>query len=145
MLPLRAAIFVGFFVALHLPALAGALWWLRRALGGMPSPIAVYLPIALIAAFSAGNGGSSVNYLVEPVVALALVVPYAWRAVPPSAAALAPLLAVVQLALLLHWPNGFGTGYLAENALGHTPTDADFAIGAHLDELVRAAPGRGDR
>jgi hypothetical protein len=60
---------------------------------------------------------------------------------PQEAALLAPLLAVVQLALLAHWPNSFGTTYLAESALGHTPTAADAAMGAHLDSLVRAAPG----
>ena len=105
-LPLRALIYMGTFVALHLSRWPAASWWLRRALG-RPSPIAVYLPIALLAAFSAGNGGSSVNYLIEPVVALALAVPFAWRALPADAAP--PLLAALQLALLFHWPNGFGT------------------------------------
>ena len=70
---------------------------LRRALTGAPSPVAVYLPIALVAAVSAGNGGSSVNYLLEPLLAVALALPFAWRAVPPGAAVVAPLLAVVQL------------------------------------------------
>ncbi|MGI9148896.1 MAG: hypothetical protein ACR2IK_20495 [Chloroflexota bacterium] len=139
--PVRAMIFVGTFVALDLPALAASLWWLRRALTRVPSPIAVYLPIALLAALSAGNGGSSVNYLIEPVVALALVLPFAWRALPRPAAVLGPLLAVTQLALLAHWPNTFGTTFLAEGALGRTPTAGDVAIGAHLDELVRAERG----
>jgi hypothetical protein len=140
-IPLRALVYIGTFVALHLVALSAGLWWLRPALGRRPSPIALYLPISLLAAASAGNGGSSVNYLIEPVLALALAVPFAWRAVPASAATAAPLFAVVQLALLLHWPNGFGTGYLAESAIGHTPTEGDAAIGMHLDSLVRAEPG----
>jgi hypothetical protein len=141
LLPLRATIFVGAFLALHLPAVAAGLWWLRRSLTRMPSPIAVYLPITLFAALSAGNGGSSVNYLLEPVVALALAVPFAWRALPAAAAVLGPMLAVTQLVLLVHWPNGFGTSFLGDGALGRTPSAADAAIGAHLDELVRAEPG----
>jgi hypothetical protein len=52
-----------------------------------------------------------------------------------------PLFAVVQLALLAHWPNSFGTTYLAESAIGHTPTTADAAIGEHLDEVVQTASG----
>jgi hypothetical protein len=48
---------------------------------------------------------------------------------------------VVQLALLVHWPNSFGTGYLAESALGRTPTSTDAAIGAYLDNLVLLEPG----
>jgi len=140
LLPLRATVYVGTFVFLHLIAVAAGMWWLQRALG-RPSPLAGYLPITFLAAFSAGNGGSSVNYLIEPLLALALVVPFAWRALPPTSALAGPLFAVVQLALLLHWPNTFGTGYLAESALGHTPTDADVAIGAHLDDVVRSAPG----
>jgi hypothetical protein len=95
----------------------------------------------LLAAWSAGNGGSSVNYLIEPVLAIALAVPFAWRALPREAALVGPLLAVVQLALLVHWPNSFGTTYLGENALGHTPTAADAAIGARLDSVVQRASG----
>ena len=140
-IPLRAAVYVAAFLILDLPAVVASMWWLRRGLSARPSPIAVYLPIALLAAVSAGNGGSSVNYLIEPVLAVALAVPFAWRALPREAALAAPMLAVVQLALLLHWPNSFGTGYLGENALGHTPTAVDAAIGAHLDMLVQAATG----
>jgi hypothetical protein len=98
----------------------------------------VYLIVALLAAFSAGNGGSSVNYLIEPVLALALALPFAWRALPPRAALAGPLFAVLQLALLAHWPNGFGTGFLAESAIGRTPTAGDAAIGAQLDAVVRS-------
>ena len=140
-MPLRSAIYVGTFVFLHLIAVIAGLWWLRRALGGRPSPVALYLPISLLAALSAGNGGSSVNYLIEPLLALALALPFAWRALPAQSAVAGPMLAVAQLALLAHWPNAFGTSYLAESALGRTPTAADAAIGAHLDELVRSEPG----
>lgn len=140
-LPVRATVYVATFAVLDLPALAAGIWWLRRALGRAPSPIAVYLPIALLAAFSAGNGGSSVNYLLEPVLALALAAPFAWRAVQPISPSVAPFFAALQLALLVHWPNGFGTTYLAENALGHTPTAEDVRVGAHLDDLVRGEPG----
>ncbi len=140
-IPLRAAVYVAAFLILDLPAVIASVWWLRRGLTGRPSPIALYLPIALLAAVSAGNGGSSVNYLIEPVLAVALAVPLAWRALPRDAALAAPMLAVVQLALLVHWPNSFGTSYLGENALGHTPTAADAAIGAHLDSVVLNAPG----
>jgi hypothetical protein len=140
-LPLRAAVYVGTFVFLHLVALAAGIWWLRRALSGRPSPVALYLAISMLAAVSAGNGGSSVNYLIEPVVALALVLPFAWRALPPAAALAGPLFSVVQLVLLLHLPNGFGTGYLAESAIGRTPTADDATVGAQLDALVQAAPG----
>jgi hypothetical protein len=140
-LALRSMVYVGTFAALHLPALAASVWWLRRALGGAPSPVAVYLPIALLAAFSAGNSGSSVNYLIEPVLVLALSAPFAWRAVPPASALAAPLFAALQLGLLFHWPNSFGTSYLSEGALGHTPTAEDARIGEHLDSLVRSESG----
>jgi hypothetical protein len=140
-LPLRSVVFVATFAFLNLIALAAGAWWLRRALVGVPSPVAVYLPVALLAAFSAGNGGSSVHYLIEPVLALALVVPFAWRALPSEAALAGPLSAVLQLAMLVHVPNGFGTTYLADSALGHTPTAVDASIGARLDDIVRATPG----
>jgi hypothetical protein len=140
-IPLRSAVYVGAFLILELPAVVASLWWLRRGLGRQASPIALYLPITLFATISAGNGGSSVNYLIEPVLAVALALPFAWRALPQEAALAAPLLAVVQLVMLVHWPNSFGTTYLAEGVLGHTPTEVDGAIGAHLDSLVRAAPG----
>jgi hypothetical protein len=139
--PLRASVYMGTFLALHLPAVAAGAWWLRRALGPAASPIAVYLPVALLGGMSSGNGGSSVNYLLEPVLALALAVPFAWRALPGATARVAPMLAVVQLALLVHWPNTFGASYLAEGTLGRTPTAIDVAVGARLDSLVRAEPG----
>jgi hypothetical protein len=139
--PVRAMVYVGTFILLYVPAVATGVWWLRRSLTRAPSPVTLYLPIAMLAAFSAGNGGSSVNYLIEPVLALALTVPFAWRAVPAASALAAPLFAAIQLAVLMHWPNSFGTTYLADGALGRTPTAIDAAIGAHLDEVVRAAPG----
>jgi hypothetical protein len=43
--------------------------------------------------------------------------------------------------LLLHWPNGFGTTYLTQLALGRTPTPGDVAVGQHLDDVVRGASG----
>ena len=138
---IRAAVYVGELVVLHLVAFVAAAWWLRRALG-RPSPVAVYLPVAFLAAWSAGNGGSSVNYLIEPVLAVALALPFAWRALPRSAQLAGPMLAVAQLALLLHWPNSFGTRYLGEGSLGATPTAGDAAVGAQLDALVQAEPGQ---
>jgi hypothetical protein len=140
-LPLRAAIYFGTFAVLHLIALAAGVWWLRRALVGRPSPIALYFPITLLAAFNAGNGGSSVNYMIEPVLALALVVPLAWRMLPPAVSLCGPLFAVMQLAVLAHWPNSFGTNYLAESPIGRTPTAADASIGAQVDAVVRGASG----
>jgi hypothetical protein len=140
-LPVRAAVYLVTFALLNLVALIAGMWWLRRALVGQPSPVAIYLPVAVLAAYSAGNGGSSVNYLVEPVVALALVVPFAWRALPPASALAGPLFAVIQLAMLVHWPNSFGTRYLADSAIGRTPTAEDAQIGAHLDDVVRGTAG----
>jgi hypothetical protein len=141
-LPVRAIIYVGTFVFLNLVALAAATWWLRQdGLSRRASPVAVYLPVTLLAAFSAGNGGSSVNYLIEPALALALVVPFAWRALPPASVMAGPLFAVIQLTMLLHWPNGFGTSYLAESAIGRTPTVEDASVGARLDEMVNETPG----
>ncbi len=141
MIPLRVVYFVGGFVALHLPLIVAGVWWLAQARQGVPSPIAVYLALALLATLSAGNGGSSVNYLLEPLIALALAVPFAWRAAAERAPLVGPLLAATQLVLLLHWPNGFGVSYLADSALGRTPTAADAAIGAQLDTLVQQTPG----
>jgi hypothetical protein len=139
--PIRAMVYVGTFIFLFVPAVAAGVWWLRRSLTRAPSPVTLYLPIAMLAAFSAGNGGSSVNYLIEPALALALIAPFVWRAVPAESVLAAPLFAAIQLAVLVHWPNSFGTAYLAEGAIGRTPTAIDAAIGAHLDEVVRTAPG----
>jgi hypothetical protein len=138
--PLRAVYYVIAVLALHLPAAAGGLWWVARAPRGVPSPVAVYVPVALLGALSSGNAGSSVNYLIEPVVALALAVPFAWRAAAQASPLVGPLLAAFQLLLLVHWPNGFGLAYLGESSLGRTPTAADAAIGAELDTLVRSEP-----
>jgi len=138
---LRGVFFVGTFVALYVTLLTADVWWLSKALRGAPSPIAVYLPVALLAAFSAGNSGSSVNYLIEPIVALCLALPFAWRAGESLSPLIGPFMAVVQLALLVHWPNSIGTGYLALWTIGRTPEAADVAVGEHLDALVRATSG----
>lgn len=138
---IRAMAYVGTFAALHLPALAAATWWQRRALTRAPSPIAIYVLCSMLAAFSAGSGGSSVNYLIEPVLALALAAPFAWRALPANAHVLGPFLATIQLVLLLHWPNSFGTTFLAEGSIGRTPTSEDAMVGAELDRIVRATAG----
>lgn len=135
--PARLVAMLGTFLALHLPLVGLALAWAWRGLLGRPSPAALYVPLSLLAALSVGNGGSSVNYFLEPVAASALAVPYAWRAWPR----LAPLLLALQLALAVHWPNGFGTGYLSFAPHGRTPTAADYAAGAAVDARVRAAPG----
>jgi hypothetical protein len=140
----RATIFVVTLLAVHLPAFAGGMWWLTRALRGVPSPVASYLAVSLLGALSAGNEGSSVNYLLEPVMAVALAVPFAWRALGmfgPLSNVVAGLLACLQLIVLLHWPNGFGITYLQEGSLGRTPTADDVAVGRRLDALVQAETG----
>jgi hypothetical protein len=48
--PLRAVFFVIAVLALHLPAAASGVWWVTRALRGIPSPVAVYVPVALLGA-----------------------------------------------------------------------------------------------
>jgi hypothetical protein len=133
----RAAVYIGALLALHVCALAAALWWVARSLRGIAPPIAVYIPLALLGALSVGNQGSSVNYLIEPVVAFALGLPFAWRAAASSAPLIAPFLAATQLALLLHWPNAFGVNYLSNAS---TPTPGDVAIGEQVDALVRGEP-----
>ena len=137
----RSLVYVTIFGALHLPVLAGSLWWVRKTLRGVPSPVALYVPVSLLVAFSAGNEGSSVNYLLEPIVACALAFPFVWRALPSPATLGAPVLACVQLAVLLHWPNAFGTDYLRVAPHGRTPTADDYAIGQAVDAAVRAEPG----
>jgi len=136
----RALYYVGTFVGLHLALVVGVVWWVRRALGGLASPVALYVPISMLGALSAGNAGSSVNYLLEPLIVLCLALPFAWRALPRAAKTVGPLLACTQLLVLLHWPNTFGTGWLADFGLGHTPTSADVEVGRRLDSIVRAEP-----
>lgn len=127
------------FLGLHLVLVAGALWWTSRAIRGVPSPIALYAPLALLVATSVGNAGSSVNYFLEPIAACALAVPFAWRALA-ARVRLPALLASVQLVALLHWPNTFGTEYLFFPPHGRTPTVQDLAAGAEVDAAVRAEP-----
>lgn len=133
----RAFVYVGVLLLLHLCAATAALWWVARSLRGSPSPIALYIPIALLGALSVGNEGSSVNYLIEPVIAFSLGLPFAWRAAGSAAPIIGPVLAITQLAVLLHWPNGFGTNILVNAS---TPGPADAAVGAQVDALVRGEP-----
>jgi hypothetical protein len=135
---IRAAAYVLIFGLLNLPLLVASGWWLRRA---GPQPAAVYAAVAVLASLSAGNGGSSINYLLEPIIACALVVPFAWRALPAHAKQVGALLACVQLVMFLHWPNTFGTDYLEVAPHGHTPTAEDYAVGAAIDAAVQAEPG----
>jgi hypothetical protein len=138
--PARLLVMLATFLALHLPLISAGLWWSVRTLRGVPSPIALYVPLALLSALSVGNGGSSVNYFLEPIVACALALPFAWRALPTAARLLAPFLTVVQLATVVHWPNGFGTDYLVFAPHGRTPTAADYVAGAAVDAAVRSEP-----
>jgi hypothetical protein len=71
-------------------------------------------------------------------------------AVPALAAVVARLVtgphpidhaAALQLALLVHWPNSFGTSYLADAALGRPPTSGDVQAGARVDAVVRSTAG----
>ena len=130
----------GTFLVLHLPLVAGAVWWALRGMRGLPSPIAVYVLTSLLVAASAGNGGSSVNYFLEPIVACALALPYVWRTLAGRLLALAPLLAVAQLVMLAHWPNSFGTDYLYFAPHGRTPSAGDYEAGAAVDAAVKAEP-----
>jgi hypothetical protein len=136
--PVRAAAYVLIFGLLHLPLLAASGWWVRRA--GV-QPVSAYAVLAVVGTLTAGNDGSSVNYLLEPIIACSLALPFAWRALPPHARQLGPLLACAQLAMFLHWPNTFGTDYLQVGAHGRTPTAEDYAVGAAVDAAVQAAPG----
>ena len=103
--------------------------------------MAVYVVVSVLGAFSAGNGGSSVNYLLEPIIACSLAAPFAWRALPAHARLLGPLLACLQLGMFLHWPNTFGTDYLGVAPHGRTPTADDYAVGAAIDAAVQGEPG----
>jgi hypothetical protein len=128
------------FILLQFPVLVAAVWWIRRGWTWPPSPIHLYVPLALLTAFSVGNEGSSWNYVIEAVVGAALAVPFAWRAAPRRLAMVAPLLAVVQLLLVLHLPNG-SLYFPFPERLNSTPVEADYANGALVDEAVRATPG----
>jgi hypothetical protein len=136
--PLRAFAYLLIFGLLDLPLLAGSMWWVRKA--GL-QPVAVYVVLAILGAVSTGNSGSSINYLLEPIIACSLVLPFAWRALPPHLVQLGPLLACTQLAMFLHWPNTFGTDYLQVGPHGRTPTAEDYAVGTALDAVVQAEPG----
>lgn len=139
----RLVVYVLTFALLHLPLLLAAVWWSARSWRGVPSPIALYVPLTLMQSLTVGNQGSSVNYFLEPVVAMALALPFAWRAIAPrpNGTTFALVLAVMQLAMLLRWPNGVGTRYLEVAPHGRTPVAEDYAAAETIDRLVQAEPG----
>ncbi|MBI4495138.1 MAG: glycosyltransferase family 39 protein [Chloroflexi bacterium] len=119
----------------------------QSASGAGPSLAALYAVVAFATTLSVGNEGSSINYFLEFLAAAALAAAAAWAALQArlptlSAAQGVPLaLAVLQLGLYAHAPNAFGVWPSFFPPHGFTPTMRDEAVGARLDELVRAAPG----
>ncbi len=139
----RTVEMLGLFLRINPIATVAALWAMvllwsrtRRALLG------VYVPLAVGTLLTAGNVSSDVNYFLEPTVALALAVPFAWNAGAAWSllrGALAPSIGLAQLILLVHLPNGFMAQYPPGPAKGSTPAAEDVAIGDHVEELVRSA------
>ena len=134
---------LGLFLPLTLIALAGAVlavvfnpWWLR-------TPTGLYSVLALATLVTVGNLSSDVNYFLEPTVALGLAAPLAWTTVETRLASralwLAPLLALAQLVLLFHLPNGFMVHYPPGPAKGSTPVEADVRAGDQVEAMVRSA------
>lgn len=150
--PARALHMGGLFVGLNLVAVPVALWalWRRgatdRAQGaingaptGSPTVVAIYIPLALVTLLAAGNSSSDVNYFLEPTAALALGVPLAWRRGLQARPRLAALLALGQLVLLFHVPNGFMSTYPPGPAKGATPVAEDVRAGDRILGLIREA------
>ena len=130
---------MGLFILLQWPLLAAGVWWAGRAWRSKITPLALYVPLALLTTFSVGNEGSAQNYLLEAIVACGLAVPFAWRALPARLAGVGPILAVVQLALVFHLPNG-GLWYPAQLPLHNTPVEADYVNAARVDAAIHAEP-----
>lgn len=104
------------------------------------TPIGLYILLALATLLTAGNVSSDVNYFLEPTVGLALAVPFAWHAaVTWWRATLVYGLAVIQMVLLFHIPNGFMTHYPPGPAKGSTPVGEDMRVGERVEEIARAA------
>ena len=134
---------LGLFLPLNAIALAaGALavlfnrWWLR-------TPTGLYFLLGLATLITVGNASSDVNYFLEATVGLGLAAPFAWTAVETRLASpfrrFGPVLAVAQLLLLFHLPNGFMVHYPPGPAKGSTPVPEDVAIGNRDEAIVRAA------
>jgi hypothetical protein len=138
----RTVEMLGLFLRVNAIAVVAATWaavvlWLR----GRPTLVGVYIPLALATLLTAGNVSSDVNYFLEPTVALALAVPFAWRAASawPGRAPLGPTLAVAQLVLLVHIPNGYMSDFPPGPAKGSTPVEEDVRVGDQVEAILQAA------
>ena len=138
--PARALQMAGLFVGLNVVALPVAVWavW-REWRHGSFTLVAVYIPLALATVLTVGNASSDVNYFLEPTAALALGVPVAWRQGLRARPMLAAVLALAQLVLLFHVPNGFMSTYPAGPAKGATPVAEDVRAGDRVLALIREA------
>jgi hypothetical protein len=137
---------LGLFLRLNAIALAAGVlavlfnrWWLR-------TPTGLYFLLGLATLITVGNVSSDVNYFLEATVGLGLAAPFAWTAVETRLASpvrrLAPVLAVAQLLLLFHVPNGLMVHYPPGPAKGSTPVAEDLRIGDRVEAIVRdAGPG----
>jgi len=127
------------FLRINPIATFAAVWAIVLYLSSMrPSLVGVYVPLALATLLTAGNVSSDVNYFLEPTVALALAVPIVWRAASGSHPTLVYGLAAVQLALLIHLPNGLMTQYPPGPAKGSTAVEEDVRIGERVEAIVRS-------
>lgn len=127
------------FLRINPVAAFAAVWAIVLYWSSMrPSAVGVYVPLALATLLTAGNVSSDVNYFLEPTVALALAVPIVWRAASGSHPTLVYGLAAVQLALLIHLPNGLMTQYPPGPAKGSTPVEEDVRIGERVEAIVRS-------
>ena len=139
----RAGEMIGLFLPINALAIVGAGWaillhWARLR----PTPIGVYIPLAVATVLTAGNTSSDVNYFLEPTLALALAAPLALRAAEsgiPRGSLLGPGLALAQLALLVHFPNGWMVHYPPGPAKGSTPVAEDVRVGNRVEAIVRSA------
>jgi hypothetical protein len=103
------------------------------------TPTTIYVVLGLATLVTAGNVSSDVNYFLEPTVALALATPMVWQEARIWAhPTLVSWLAVAQLALLFHLPNGFMANYPPGPAKGSTPVEEDVRVGERVEALVRS-------
>ncbi len=134
------------FIGINAIAAAAALWvvatqWRRLR----PGLVGVYVALGLVTTLAAGNISSDVNYFLEPTVALALAAPIAWQSALRQGrrgGVLAWGLALVQLALLVHIPNGFMSQIPPGPAKGVTPVQEDVRVGDRVAAIVREAGAR---